>query len=221
MNDSYLCIDIGTSAIKALEKAPDGTILKWGILKIKDKPFHTSISPLDEGEAIHYLKILLEKMRSEGKEAVASVPAFLAFTAIAPAVDSRYIPAAIGTYKLDYIKTSETEFFLIATPNDVLEKYQRIFDSLGLKLLRLELESVALARTLGKIYSPALIIDIGYRSTTLTLAQRGRVNFVYHTDFAMASNQMDVIMNTVKEIAEKRSVKQIFSSSTFSIANGL
>lgn len=221
MNESYLCIDIGTSAIKALEKASDGTILKWGILKRKDKPFHTSILPLVEKEAAHYLKILLEDMHSEGKEVVASVPAFLVFTTIAPKIDSSYIPAAVGTYKLESIKISNSEFFLTAIPNDVLEKYQKIFDELGLKLLRVELESIALARTIGRVYNPTLIVDIGHRSTTFTLAHRGRVNFISHTDFAVASGNTNVIIDKALQIAEQRYAKNIVSSSPFSIVNGL
>lgn len=221
MNEAYIAIDIGTSSIKILEKNADGGVLRWGILERRGKPFHTSISPLDEKDATRHLKMLLEKMGATAAEAVASLPAFLVFTAIAEAADPKFIPAPPETFKLDAYPIDDFQFFLVATPKDVVEKYEKIFDGAGLKLEKLELESLSLAKTLGNSSEPTLIMDVGDRSTTLTVAQNGKPVFLEQTDFAASSGAPGVILDKVRKISAQRGIKNIIVPPPFAILNGL
>src|SRR3989344_1217895 len=115
---NYLCIDIGTGSIKAVEKSADGRILRWGMLEKTDGPLQSSIQPLDEALAIHYLKTLVAEMHTESQDAVVSLPAFEVFTAIAPAVDPQYIPMSPNTFKLEAFPVNNKSFFLAAVPDN-------------------------------------------------------------------------------------------------------
>lgn len=218
---SYLCIDIGTTSIKAAEKSLSGKILKQASLRRLDKPFHTSIQSFEEQEAVNCLKTLLSRMEARSYWAVASLPAFYAFTAIAPTPDPRYIPAAPSLYKMDAIKLNDGRYFLIAIPREIILKYKRVFASARLRLTRLEIESLPLARKLAVSSEPTLIIDVGERSTTFTIASRGRINFVSQSDFSLVSNAEDVIMEKARLLAEKKKIKRIVTSSPFAVVSGL
>src|SRR3989344_5010771 len=145
----YLCIDIGTNSIKAVEKDPRGIPVKWGILERENNPFHTSIYNLSEADTIYCLAALLDKMKIDSNDVIASVPSFLTFTAIADTPDFSVIPADSGTFKPFSIPLPNGKYFLAAIPNEVVAKYETIFRASGLNLLKLEPESVALAKNLG------------------------------------------------------------------------
>lgn len=215
----YLCVDIGTNAIKVLEKSSDGKILRWGILE-RSKPFHSNIVPLEEKDAAGALKILLDKMRVEAAEAVAVLPDFLTFTMIAENSDPENIPAAPGTFHFQAFPLTPENFFLSAVPKDVIEKYARIFQNLNLKIKSLEMESFVLARVLGKSARPTLIINSRKGFTSLVVAKDGFPDFVSKTDFGIQSGR-DVIINKAKEIAEKKSVQKIVAVSPWDIVKSL
>lgn len=189
--ENYLCIDIGTSSIKAVEKDGNGIALRWGILERRGKPFHSSIQPLDIEDAVRHLKMLVEKMGSTARAAVASIPAFLALIAVAESNDPKFVPAAPGTFTMSAESIDWAKYLLVAIPNAVAEKYSELFWKAGLALEKVTLESSALAASLGRDPAPALITDVGDRSTTFTVAQEGRVKYIEQTDFAMASLKPD------------------------------
>ena len=218
---NYLCIDIGTGSIKAAEKAADGQVLRWGILEKTDGSLQSSIQPLNESLAIHYLKTLIAEMRAESIDAVVSLPAFEVFTAVAPAVDPQYIPMSPNTFKLEAFPINDKNFFLVAVPKDVIAKYKRIIRYSGLNLIHLELESIAAARVFVDLKEPVLIMDIGRRSTAFTVAEKGRVNFLSHTDFALASNARNVIINKARVLANQKKAKRIVLAPKFAVVNGL
>lgn len=221
MNKSYLCIDIGTVSIKAAEKDFSGRILKGGSLKRLDRPFHTNILSLDEAGTIQCLKALLTRMESGTYLAVASLPAFYAFTTVAPILDPKYIPAQPAIYKMDAIRLEDGKYFLVAIPREIIEKYKRIFKAVGLKLVRLELESFALARTHGLSSEPSIIIDVGERSTTFTIAKNGRAELISQTDFSLASQAPNVILEKARNLALSRNIRNVIKARNFSVVDGL
>lgn len=227
----YCCINIGTNSIKVLQKDSDGKVLKWGFLERKNKPFHTSILPMDENDVIACLKILLDKMGSEPREAVIAIPAFLTFTTVAGSADPAQIPAAPGTFYLDVIDLGGGTFFLTAVPKDVVEKYGRILGEVGFESARWESESVILARNFGNFPEPTLIVGLDERSTTFVVARNAKPVFVEQTDFSLkdaiphlsessAQNHFaedgyafgkvrDVILNKVKNIITDKKIKNV------------
>jgi hypothetical protein len=179
--------------MKVVEKDAAGRTVRWGILERRGRPFHTNIQPLDAADAARHLKMLIEKMGSRAKEAVASVPAFLLLFAIADAPDSRWIPAAPGTFRAYGTPLGNGKYWLTGLPDEITEKYARICAAVGLDLVHLESESLALARVFGKSGEPVLIVDIGDRFTTFTVARGSQPVLVRRSDFGAASDARDVI----------------------------
>ena len=65
---------------------------------------------------------------------------------------------------------------LVAIPKETTSKYMNIVKTLGLKLIALETESFSLARSLtGKNDGTFTIVDIGNRTTSITIVENGSV----------------------------------------------
>ncbi len=66
------------------------------------------------------------------------------------------------------------EVFLAAVPRRETERYKNIMNAAGLNLVALELENIALIRSLiGNDLSPVAIVNIGGRSTSILVVDRG------------------------------------------------
>jgi type IV pilus assembly protein PilM len=139
------------------------------------------------------------------------LPAFSAFTTIVELPDipeeeianvirfqaKQYIPLSLSAVTVDWEKVGERsvggdknikQVFLIAMLNEQIERYKNILKLADLKLAAFEIEGLSLARalTLG-VTPPVLIIDIGARSSSFSIAQDGLLKFVGQSDFAGAS----------------------------------
>lgn len=74
---------------------------------------------------------------------------------------------------------------LIAVPKEVIAKYLRIAQALGLKLMALELESFSYIRSLiGTDPSPTCILDFGARSTSFTIVDKSFMQMSHSLDIA-------------------------------------
>ena len=70
--------------------------------------------------------------------------------------------------------TPTVEVFLAAVPKHETERYKKIMNAAGLNLAALELENIALARSLmGNDLSPVAIVNIGGRSTSILVIDKG------------------------------------------------
>ena len=70
--------------------------------------------------------------------------------------------------------TPTVEVFLVAVPKHETERYKRIMTATGLNLVALELENIALIRSLvGNDLSPVAIVNIGGRSTSILVVDQG------------------------------------------------
>ena len=71
-------------------------------------------------------------------------------------------------------KPATVQVFIAAVPKDETEKYRRIMKGAGLNLKALELENTALIRALlGNDLSPTAIVNIGGRSTSIVIVNKG------------------------------------------------
>ena len=92
-----------------------------------------------------------------------------------------------GEYE-DESGTPYTQVFLIAVEQAQIKRYQNIFARAGLTLRVLEVEALSVARALtANDPTAALILDIGSRVTSLTIAEAGQPRFTSQSDFAGAS----------------------------------
>ncbi|PIR88833.1 MAG: hypothetical protein COU09_00190 [Candidatus Harrisonbacteria bacterium CG10_big_fil_rev_8_21_14_0_10_44_23] len=162
-------------------------------------------------EIVSYLKLIKEKAGITATRATASIPTFAGFTTLLelPVTSDKeinqtinyqaknYIPLPITTVTLDWLKVGEREapdgtkrqqVFLISIPNETIEHYTNIFNQAGFILDSLEIENVSVARILSAASkTPKLIVDLGGRSTSMTVAKEGELKFAGQTDYASGS----------------------------------
>ncbi len=185
----------------------------------------SSLRPLDS-DLISYLTILKENAGLKTDRAIASLPPFAAITTLIEipmmsAGDTNkslsvqvkdYLPVPITEVTLDWIRIGEKiypdgskkqQVFLVSIPNEKIENYARIFGQAGLILDGFEVEHVSLARALTRsVAAPTLIIDIGGRSTSFTVARNGTALFAGQTDFS--SNSLTQALATALNISPRR-----------------
>lgn len=188
-----------------------GTLEGLGYLNRANDAIQTSSLKMLDTEVIALLRALLKNINTKTTDVIASLPSFLAFTTlldmpvIAPAEMAKAIhyqaqalvPLPSTEVTVDWITASEyiddagvkhQQIFLIAVPNEVIANYKRIFSAVGLNLLALEVEGLSLARVLAADnVAPALIIDIGGRSTSISIAANGTLRHLSQIDFAGGS----------------------------------
>lgn len=170
----------------------------------------SSLRPLDT-DLISYLSIIKEKGNFKTNHVTASLPSFASFTTVmeAPLMSSgetnrslsaqakEYIPVPMSKVTLDWIKigekiypdgTKKQRVFLVSVPNEKIESYTSIFGQAGFILDGFEVEHVSVARALtANINEPTLVMDIGGRSSTFTVAKKGICMFAGQTDFSSSS----------------------------------
>ena len=195
-NKSKLGIDIGTSSIKIaqLKKEDKKYFLEtYGIVNVSSQSF----SKVDHDVIVktgEILKILLQKSGVTTKRAVASLPNNIVFISVIEmpqlsakelqsAVEweaKRYVPMPLEEVTLSWsvIKNgnpeSKLKVLITAVPTTVIDNYLKMFKQAGLEPEALEIEALALIRSLvGMRQDGFLIIDIGARNTSLNLVDKG------------------------------------------------
>ncbi len=109
----------------------------------------------------------------------------------------QYISLPLSAVTLDWVRVGERtdevgapkqQIFLVSIPNEQIQKYHQIFKTAGITLRSVEVEGMSLARALTYgAKKPVLIIDIGSRSTSFSVAQDLFLKFSGQTDFAGGS----------------------------------
>jgi type IV pilus assembly protein PilM len=173
--------------------------------------FQSSNLKLFDREIIELLKEVIKKMKPKTNKVIASIPVFSAFTTVLKFPEmpenelkqallfqaKQYVPLPLEEVAFDWQKVGEYEdekgfkfqaILLIAIPQDLIKKYQKVFKEAGLNLLALEIEPISLIRSvIFKDKTPTIIIDIGSHTTSISLVENAQLKFVSQTDFAGAS----------------------------------
>jgi len=155
---------------------------------------------LDEDIAA-LLKDAIRESNVTAGEAVLSIPASAGFIvavsfppispkeiqSAVPLEARKYVPIPLSEVILDWnvLETGEQrdkiEVVLVAVPKDVVGKFKRIADLAGIKARALEVETFSVVRSLiGRDHIPTAIINLGHRSTTLSLVDRGQLKASHH-----------------------------------------
>jgi type IV pilus assembly protein PilM len=182
-----------------------------GYLERFNEALQTSNLKIAAAAVSPYLKIAMQEGHFKGAQAIGSVPAFAAFSSLVelPAKSdseikrilenqaNQYVPLSLTSIELDWSISGtrkdedgaeKTQVMIVAIPRDHIQAYRDSFSRGGLHLASVELEGLSLARSLtGGMEETALIIDIGARSTSFSVAQNGNLKFSGQTDFAGAS----------------------------------
>ncbi|MCA9381295.1 type IV pilus assembly protein PilM, partial [Candidatus Dojkabacteria bacterium] len=103
--------------------------------------------------------------------------------AIKPLVPVPIETLNVSYERIDAVKKNGKEFvnwYAVAAPKDLIQKYQIVANKSKLNLLAIETEALALSRLLYKNYSvneDAFIVDIGADNTNLIIERKGVVVF--------------------------------------------
>ena len=210
--NNFLGIDIGTTAIKIvelkkrkgkLELADYGILEKYGHLeRINDAIQTSSFKLLEESTALLLQKLLVQ-IKPETKKTYMALPSFSSFVSlielpqmtnkeIAQAVKyqaGQYIPMPLKEVTLDWYsiekKEGKVKILLVAIPTDTIKRYVEIATLAKLNLRELELETVAVARLLGKKEkAPVALVDIGGRTTSISIIDQGALRLSHNIDTA-------------------------------------
>jgi len=160
-----------------------------------------SILKMPDQEITEGIKELIKKAAISSTDIDSAIPSFSTFATVIemPYTSNedlersiqfeakKYVPIPLEEVVLDWsivgvvdgknggtAKPSTVEVFLAAVPKDETARYQEITKQSGLKLKALELENSAIIRALlGNDLSPTVIVNIGGRSTSILIINRG------------------------------------------------
>jgi len=182
-----------------------GFLETYGSIKLTTTPIQTSSLKILDDQVASMLEKLLKETEVTTNFAIMSIPVFSTFSAImelpempeseiASAINyeaRQYIPIPLDEVVLDWSiigkKTrnsikgatnpiTKLQILLLAIPKELARKYTNITEMLGLELKVLEAEPFSLVRSLvGEDKAPIIIIDIGRRTTSINIIDKGYV----------------------------------------------
>ena len=192
------------------------------------------------------IKELIKKADINSSEVVASIPSFSTFATVIempyvsdddlaralPFEAKKYVPIPLDEVVLDWsivgvidgqsqvgAAPSMVEVFLAAVPKEETSRYQNIMKNASLHIRALELENSALIRgLLGNDLSSAVVVNIGGRSTSISIIKRGyeRVSHNYEVggfEITRAISQsLGVSLEKAEELKRKFGLKKVEES---------
>ena len=173
--------DSQASAGRGILKLPDEEII-WGIKELIRKGGIKSTDVVASIPSFSTFSTIIEMPYLSEQDLAKALP----FEA------KKYIPIPLNEVVLDWSiidisnmnpvpgksspgsKPTTVEVFIAAVPKDETARYQRIMKGAGLNLRALELENTSLIRALlGNDLSPTAIVNIGGRSTSIVIVNKG------------------------------------------------
>lgn len=191
-----------------------GELQTYGYLERLNDPFQTKSLKMLETQVTTMLHRIIKEAEVNTKYIAISVPVFSSFIVVidmppmlrqeldrALVFEARqHIPISLSEVQIDWKIVGQTKVpsngknkkslykfrvLLVAVPKEVISRYIRIAQTLNLKLMALELESFSYIRSLmGDDLNSACILDIGARSTSFTIVDRGLIQASHSLDTA-------------------------------------
>lgn len=214
--------------IENILKLPDGEII-WGLKEIIKKAQIKAVDTIASIPSFSTFATVIEMPYLSEQDLAKSIP----FEA------HKYIPVPLNEVVLDWSiidvpsaqtdtapklgqtrfgagKPTAVEIFLVAVPKEETLRYQRIMQGAGLRLRALELENGALIRALlGNDLEPTVIVNIGGRSTSIVIINRGyeRVSHNYEVGgFEITKSiarSLNVSLEKAEELKKKLGMKEV------------
>lgn len=191
---SILGVDIGTQAIKLVQlRSEDQMLETYGIVDIKE-PITMQSKDTVINDTVNLLTSLVEKANISTKRCAMSLPNSAVFTSVIdmPKMTDtelesaiqyeakKYVPLPFSEVSLSWslisedVATNTNKVLLIAVPKQIRDTYIKIFQQAGLELEVIEIEALALIRSLVEDKSKNdVIIDIGAKVTGINFVREG------------------------------------------------
>lgn len=182
----YFALDIGTTSVRAVQLTGDGTswsLSRFGVAPI-DLRLSTSDSPDDQRKLGEVIMTVIGQSGIRTKNVILGAPSSKVFATVIDLPDmpdaelattikyqaDQYIPMSLDEAKIDWavlgkpVKgATNNEVLLASIANNFIEARLDLVEGLGLNVLAVEPESVALVRALQPVGVPEgrLIIELG------------------------------------------------------------
>lgn len=191
-NTDYFGLDIGTNGVRMVQLKSGGSapaLVTYGAMETP-ADLISSESEVDKDKLAGIIKQLKDQARVSANQVVAALPSQHAFTIVitTPKLNNnelaksiqlqadQYIPMPVEDAKLDWHiidpDKSENEMLvlLVAASKNVVDKYLEIIERAGLDLLALELNALAIARSVVSSPDvPVAVVDMGSSNTEITV----------------------------------------------------
>src|SRR3989338_6207732 len=218
----------GSGTGQSILKLPDQEIV-WGLKELLKKSNIKSTNAIVSIPSFSTFTTIIEMPYLSEQELAKSLP----FEA------RKYIPIPLDEVVLDWSiiditnpaspktqvsasKPMTVQVFIAAVPKEETERYRRIMKGAGLNLKALELENNALIRALlGNDLSPTAIVNIGGRSTSIVIVDKGyeRVSHNYEIGGFEITKSIARSLNVSIEKAEELKRKMGMKPSDENIVN--
>ncbi len=200
MSSVRIGLDIGFSTIKVVALAHDKKppkLVSLGSIA-SPTPGMSSEADLDLESVANSIKKLLAAAKIDEKEIIAALPESKVFTRVIddlPYLSDSELPSAIRYASEEFIPMSIAEVnlnwqilyrdkenkgrtivFVVASPKNVVNKYLKVFNMVGLKPRALETEIIAATRAIvgNNAFSPTtLVIQLGSSTTDFAVVSKG------------------------------------------------
>lgn len=185
-----------------------GLLESYGHFERANNVIQANALKLSEKETTFMLKSLVKQSKFKTSAAIASIPSFASFMTMIemPAMSEdetnkamgfqikQSVPLPLSEIAVDWIRVGERtdengfskqQMVLIAIPNETVARYKSIFKGAGLSLKALEIESLSYIRSIiGGDKTASIVIDIGARSTNITVVDQGFLKHNTQIDYA-------------------------------------
>ena len=197
--NDFFALDIGTSAIRAVHLRGSKTnknLVKYGEVSV-DQKIVESDAPEDRVKLMEAISQVISQTGIGTKNVVVGIPSRSVFSTIIdmPKMNEaemrkairyqaeQHIPMSLEEAQIDWGILGSTpgspdkvEVLLVSVPKSYAETKLEVLENLGLNVIAIEPDAVALARALtpgGSFAEPTMLLDIGARATDLVIAMDG------------------------------------------------
>jgi type IV pilus assembly protein PilM len=196
---AFFGLDIGTTAVRLVELRGSGqtkTLMKYAYVPV-DSKIVLSDSKSDQQKLAQVIKDLLRQAQLGTRNVAVGIPSQRVFTAVidfdrlpqnelAKAIHYQadaLIPTPLDKSKIDWAiigdspkDKTKVEVLLSSVENDFIETRLDLLESIGLEVIALEPDNLALTRALiapDVAAAPQMVLDIGSKSTDLVVSMNG------------------------------------------------
>lgn len=210
MKSNTFGLDIGTSKIKAVWLTKEKEIISYNsaMAVITPSPGIQSESPFDHQDLAQIINKLVVDAKITATKVAIALPENHIFTKVIemPILSEKelanaihweaeeHIPAPMDTMSLAWsilkrprqaAGDQKMQVLLVATPNQLIKRYQSIIELAGLSVVSIETESLAAIRGVlkGQNSPTTIILGMGSINTSLSIVQGGAIVFNYSIPF--------------------------------------
>lgn len=234
-----LGIDIGTSSVKIAEIVHEKEKMRlsnYAELTVSgpENFIYSGSLKNKDAQIVSIIRELISRAHIEAKDASIAIPSFSSFSTIIELPQMpmeelertiiyearKHIPLPLAEVKFDwsvlpFLSKEKTQRILtIAVPNETVEMYSRIVEQLGLALANMEMETFSAARSCApEGVDTFAMLDMGARSTNITISQAGMVAVHYNTEVSgfeltrMLSRGLGVDVARAEELKQQKGLE--------------